>query len=125
MTELAGRSIHVTTEAETARDVIVNSLGVPESAVELLPRSPDNTAEEARDVTGRGWTRVIVITDCATTRRAAFAFRRIMGPRVTIMARCARTDTYTPWTWWHTRASARQTFYEFPKLVAYWVGFWR
>lgn len=122
MTELAARGIHVTTEAESAREVLVDHLGVPAAAVELLPGSLDNTAAEARDVTDRGWTRLIVITDCATTRRAGYAFRRIMGPRVTVMARCARTDTYTPWTWWNSRGSARQTFYEFPKLVAYWIG---
>lgn len=125
MSELAAKGIHVTTEGETARAVLVDHLGVPAAAVELLSDSPDNTAEEARDVRGRGWTRLIVITDCATTRRAGFAFRRILGPTVTVMARCARTDTYTPWTWWNSRASVRQTFYEFPKLVAYWAGLGR
>lgn len=125
MTELAARGIHVTTEAETAREVLVDHLGVPASAVELLPGSLDNTAAEARDVRDRGWSRLIVITDCATTRRAAFAFRHIMGPRVTVMARCARTDTYTPWTWWNSRASFRQTFYELPKLLVYWMGLGR
>ena len=124
--QLAARGIHVPTEGEVARDILVSRLNVPSTAVELLPESPDNTAQEARMIAGRvrasHWSRIIVVTDCASTRRAGFIFRRILGPDVTIIARCARTDGYDPWLWWRSRSTFRETFYELPKLVAYWCG---
>ena len=124
--QLAARGIHVPTEGEVARDILVNHLNVPPTAVELLTDTPDNTAQEARMALDRvrtnHWSRVIVITDCASTRRAGFIFRRVLGPDTTITARCARTDAYEPWWWWRSRATFRETFYELPKLVAYWCG---
>jgi uncharacterized SAM-binding protein YcdF (DUF218 family) len=124
--QLAARGIHVPTEGEVARDILVSRLNVPSTAVELLPDTPDNTAQEARMILDRvranHWSRLIVITDCASTRRAGFIFRRVLGPDVAITARCARTDGYDPWWWWRSRATFRETFYELPKLVAYWCG---
>jgi uncharacterized SAM-binding protein YcdF (DUF218 family) len=124
--QLAARGIHVPTEGEVARDILVGRLNVPPAAVEVLPDTPDNTAQEATMILGRvragHWSRLIVITDCASTRRAGFIFRRTLGPDVAITARCARTDKYDPWLWWRSRSSFRETFYEFPKLVAYWCG---
>ena len=124
--ELEARGIHVAGEGETARNVLITRLGVPESAVELLPGTPDNTAQEAQMIVplaqaGR-WTRIIVIADCASTRRAGFILRRALGPGVTVMSHCARTDSYEPWLWWRRRGTFRETFYEFPKLIAYWCG---
>jgi uncharacterized SAM-binding protein YcdF (DUF218 family) len=124
--QLAARGIRVPTEGDVARDILVSRLSVPPAAVEVLPDAPDNTAQEAamilRRVRASHWTRLIVITDCASTRRAGFIFRRTLGPDVTVAARCARTDTYEPWLWWRSRATFRETFYELPKLVAYWCG---
>ena len=124
--ELTKRNIHVPTEGEVARDLLVGHLAVPAPVVELLPDSLDNTAQEAaafkRFNDGHHWTRVIVITDCAATRRAGFVLRRLLGPSVTVMSRCSRTDGYEPWLWWDSRPTFRQTFYELPKLVAYWCG---
>jgi uncharacterized SAM-binding protein YcdF (DUF218 family) len=124
--QLAALSIHVPTEGEVARDILVGRLNVPPADVDVLPDAPDNTAQEAEMILGRvrtsHWTRLIVITDCASTRRAGFIFRRTLGPDVTITARCARTDTYEPWLWWRSRATFRETFYELPKLMAYWCG---
>jgi uncharacterized SAM-binding protein YcdF (DUF218 family) len=124
--QLAARGIRVPTEGDVAREILVSRLNVPPAAVEVLPDAPDNTAQEADMILGRvregHWSRLIVITDCASTRRAGFIFRRTLGPDVTVLARCARTDTYEPWLWWRSRATFRETFYELPKLVAYWCG---
>jgi uncharacterized SAM-binding protein YcdF (DUF218 family) len=124
--ELAKRDIHVPTEGEVARDLLVGHLAVPATAIDLLPDSVDNTAQEAaafrRLNDSRHWTRVIVITDCAATRRAGFVLRRLLGSTVTVISRCSRTDGYEPGLWWASRPTFRQTFYELPKLVAYWCG---
>jgi uncharacterized SAM-binding protein YcdF (DUF218 family) len=123
---LHARGIEVPTEGESARAVLVAHFDIPKDAVQLLSEDVDNTAQEADAVRALAsrehWTRLVVITDCASTRRAAFAFRRVLGPSMTVLARCSRHDTYDPWQWWRSRLTFRQTFYELPKLVAYWVG---
>ena len=124
--QLGERGIHVPTEGEIGRDMVVAHFDVPAGAIELLPNPVDNTAEEASVVVGRAraehWSRLIVITDCSSTRRAGFVFRRALGPTVDVVARCSRYDAFNPWLWWRTRPTFRQTFYELPKLIAYWLG---
>jgi uncharacterized SAM-binding protein YcdF (DUF218 family) len=54
--------------------------GVPPSAITVLPRAVDNTADEAAVtrpiVLERGWTSIIVVTSKYHTRRTRFAFER-------------------------------------------------
>ena len=105
---------------------MINNLNIPASAVELFPEDVDNTAQEAEIVLSRAraahWTRLIVITGRATTRRAAFAFRRVLGKDIAVTVWSSRYDSYRPWKWWATRADIRTAGTEFPKLVAYWLG---
>lgn len=123
---LASRGITVPTWADIGRTILVERLGVPAGAVEVLPEPVDNTAHEAEAIRDRvareGWTRLIVITGRSATRRASFAFERVLDDRVQVIMRDARFDDYDPVWWWRSRGSARQTFYELPKLLAYWVG---
>ena len=120
------QGVHVPTDGELMRDTLVGRLGVPADAVILIPDNVDNTAAEAtliRPVLERaGWHRLMVITDCATTRRARFAFRRAFGSAVAIAVRCSRYDPYDASHWWASRRDVRTTMMEFPKLVAYWLG---
>ena len=120
---LAQRGIHVPTDEEMMRGILVNQLGVPESAVQLLPNRVDNTAEEATLIAGlartAGWRRVIVLTMCAATRRAGIAFHRVLGNDVAVTIRCPRHDSYDGRRWWTSRASIRDTIGEMPKLIAY------
>ncbi len=124
--DLDRQGIHVPDDADIARDILVTRLGVPASAVIALAPSVNNTAQEALAIApiaaARHWTRLIIITDRVSTRRAGFAFRRVFGGRLRIMAECTRDDDYDPARWWASRASVRATFYEAPKLVAYWLG---
>ena len=117
---------HFPTDPEMARQILVGPLAVPESAIELLAGNVDNTAQEAdliRPRTGPGgWSRIIIITECPATRRAAFAFRRALDRHVRVIARCSRWDPYDARRWWMSRWSIRETFYETPKLIAYWLG---
>jgi uncharacterized SAM-binding protein YcdF (DUF218 family) len=123
---LAARGIHVPTEAETMRNVMIHDLDIPASAVEILPEDVDNTAQEADNIRAHllasHWTHLIVITGRATTRRAGFAFRRALGRDIKVTVRASRYDTYRPARWWTTRADIRTTLAEFPKLIAYWLG---
>lgn len=123
---LEAQGIRVPSEVDIARDVMTTQLGIPAGAVEVLPTPVDNTAAEAEAIAGRvraeGWHTVIIVTSRPTTRRAGYAFERVLGPGVTIVVRDAPYDTFDPVWWWMDRASFRSTFYEFPKLVAYWIG---
>ncbi|MCC7185516.1 MAG: YdcF family protein [Acidobacteria bacterium] len=123
---LAARGIQVPNDGDIGRGLMIAHLGVPESAVSVLPVPVDNTAQEADAILAHarqhGWTHIIVITSSWATRRAGYAFHRTLGEEVRVTMRAPRFDTYDPVWWWQTRSSFRQTFYEVPKLLAYWLG---
>jgi len=124
--ELEREGAHFPSDAEIARAVLVDSLHLPASAVEILKGEVDNTAQEAeliRPRTGPGkWTSLIILTECPATRRAAFAFHRALGPAVKVITRCSRLDPFEARRWWRTRWGVREVMYETPKLIAYWLG---
>ncbi len=124
--ELAAQGIVVPSEADIGLMLMTTRLGVPASIVEVLPDAFDNTAHEAEGIVERasaeGWLSLVIITSRSATRRAGYAFERVLPDHVTVIVRDTRFDTYDPVWWWRTRLSFRQTFYEFPKVVAYWLG---
>jgi uncharacterized SAM-binding protein YcdF (DUF218 family) len=118
--------IRFPSDAELARDAMLQ-LKVPAAAVETLPGSLDNTADEAAAVhalaTARHWSRVIVVTSKYHTRRARFAFvREFKRSNVQILIRASRYDTSTPERWWTKRADIRYVPSELEKLLAYKLG---
>ncbi len=124
--ELVRRGVTVVRAGNELAAIMSNRLGVPADAIETLPDELDNTAQEADAIVpivrARKWTRLIVITDRASTRRAGFALRRVLGPGVTVIMRAPRLDLYDPARWWRRRADVRTTMYELPKLLAYYSG---
>ena len=121
---LAARGVRLPGPADIARDAMTGPFGIPPTAIEILPGEVDNTAQEAdaiaRVAAARGWTRLIVITDRPNSRRAGFAMRRVLGPGVQVIVHASRHDHYDPARWWRSRPDFRATFYEVPKLFAYW-----
>jgi uncharacterized SAM-binding protein YcdF (DUF218 family) len=125
--ELRRRGIQIPDGAEIARDVMVREMGVPASAVEVLPQEVDNTAAEAealkRLALTRGWRSAIVVTALPHTRRTALAMRRALEPSgISVQVRASRYDSFQPGRWWHDRSSVRWILNELPKLVAYRLG---
>jgi uncharacterized SAM-binding protein YcdF (DUF218 family) len=120
------QGVHLPTRAEVAKSVLVDRLGLPADAIEPLTTPVGSTAEEARAVAARAvkerWTRVIVITDRASTRRAGYIFSKILGPEIDVIPWASRRDPYNPARWWTTRPLLRTTFYELPKLIVYRLG---
>lgn len=125
-TLLATRGIHVPTDADLGAQVMTESLGIPKEAVIVLTQPVDNTAAEAEAIlqmaVQQRWSRLIVITSRSATRRAGYAFERVLPDSVTVVMRDTRYDDFDAAWWWRSRPWFRQTFYEFPKLIAYWVG---
>jgi uncharacterized SAM-binding protein YcdF (DUF218 family) len=123
---LVRRGIRIPSEAQIQYDVLVNQLRIPASAVIVLPQIVDNTAQEAEaahaKMAAERWTKLIVVTDRSSSRRAGYAFRRVVGSDVQVIVTSSRNDPYNPGRWWRARWSVRMTFYEAPKLIAYWLG---
>jgi uncharacterized SAM-binding protein YcdF (DUF218 family) len=118
--------IRFPSDAELARDAVLQ-MKVPGSAVEMLPGSLDNTAQEAAAVhqlaTERHWARLIVVTSKYHTRRARFAFaRQFKGSNLQILVRASHYDTSIPERWWTRRGDARYVASELEKLLAYKLG---
>lgn len=124
--ELERRGIRFSTPGALSAAVMVEQMKIPKNAIDVIARSLDNTAQEALAiktfVDANHWKSIIVITDRASTRRAGFAMRRVLGPDVDVIMRGARLDHFSPDGWWRKRATFRTVFYEFPKLIAYWFG---
>lgn len=122
---LIRRGVPIANEGDRSRDVLV-LLGVPHNIVTVVGTLADNTAQEVEAVKtlaeSSGWRTMIVIGDRASTRRIGYSFRRVFGPRLKIIVTANRDDPFKPNRWWETRWSFRSTFYEAPKLLAYWMG---
>jgi uncharacterized SAM-binding protein YcdF (DUF218 family) len=123
---LRDRGVRVPTTADVARDVLTQQLGIPPQAVVVLTEPVDNTAHEAQALrpllAAHGWRSAVIITAKSATRRAGFAFEREFGPDLAVAVTASRFDGYDPAWWFWTRGDVRQTFYELPKLLAYWLG---
>jgi uncharacterized SAM-binding protein YcdF (DUF218 family) len=129
--ELRARGIRLPTDAEIARDAMLQ-LGVPADAIVILPGTLDNTAQEAAALrrfaadAGAGPTRlerIIVVTSKYHSRRTSFAFRREFdGTPVQLMVRASRFDDSEPARWWRHRADIRFVTQELQKLVLYRLG---
>lgn len=124
--QLRTRGVRFPTEAELARDALVQ-MGIPAGAIDILPGSVDNTAQEAEAahaaLAAAGWRRLIVVTSKYHTRRVSFAFdREFRGSGTQIVMRASRYDEAIPERWWTDRADFRYVTSELQKLLAYRLG---
>ena len=124
--DLRRKGIEFPAEADLVRNAMVQ-LGVPPSAIMILPGSVDNTAHEAAALhempEAASWRRVLVITSKYHTRRTGFAFaREFRGTPVRILIKATRYDRSDPARWWKTRAELRFVMSELQKLAAYRLG---
>ncbi|HXG56592.1 MAG TPA: YdcF family protein [Vicinamibacterales bacterium] len=125
-TTLRKRGVRFPLEADLAREAIIQ-LGVPAGAVEVIPRSLDNTAQEAAAArefaVARRWSTVIVVTSKFHTRRSLYAFEReFRGTNIRIQVRGSRHDAARPDGWWRRRGDFRWVTSELQKLLAYRLG---
>lgn len=121
--------IRFPTAAELSADAM-RQMGIPASAISVLPQTVDNTADEAEQTrqfaAQRGWTRLIIVTSKYHTRRTRYAFEReFAGTDVRVQVHGSRYDGATPDRWWRHRADARFVLSELQKLAAYRLGLGR
>jgi uncharacterized SAM-binding protein YcdF (DUF218 family) len=124
--ELQSKGVRYPREGDLAAAAVL-SLGVPASAVTVLPGGVDNTAAEAaalrRAFPAGSIHRVIVVTSSYHLRRAGYAFRREFGREgIQIIMRPSRYDEAVPGRWWTRRKDLRYMLSELPKFAAYLAG---
>jgi uncharacterized SAM-binding protein YcdF (DUF218 family) len=124
--ELQAKGVRYPREGDLARDAVL-SLGVPATAVTVLPGGVDNTAAEAaalrRAYPPGSLHRLIVVTSSYHLRRARYAFRRELArDGVQIIMRPSRHDGAVPERWWTRRQDIRYMLSELPKFAAYVAG---
>jgi len=119
---LAERGIPVTPEEDSHKRILTH-LGVPASAIDVLPGRARNTRDEAAALAryiGDRPLRVIVVSSPFSARRAGFILRRYVthGQQIEVVP--------TPyeefeWRWWRDPASARVVLLELAKVLYFFV----
>jgi uncharacterized SAM-binding protein YcdF (DUF218 family) len=119
---LAERGIPVTPEEDTHKRILTH-LGVPGSAIDVLPGYARNTRDEAAALArymGERSLRVIVVTSPFHVRRAAILVGRRLGQAQLIQVVATPYEEFE-WRWWRDPASARAVLLELAKLLYFAV----
>jgi uncharacterized SAM-binding protein YcdF (DUF218 family) len=100
-------------------------LGIPRAALVLLARRNDSTEGEARTIARWACRRrlghLIVVTSRAHSRRARRILRESLGPQVGLSLAPTRYDPFSAVRWWQNRRSAKFVWWEYEKLLHYWL----
>jgi uncharacterized SAM-binding protein YcdF (DUF218 family) len=119
---LAALGIPVTPEEETQKKILTH-LGVPASAIDILPGSSQNTRGEAKALAGYLGDRtlnVIVVTSPFTARRASFILGHYLARGQKMQVVPTPYEEFE-WRWWRDPASARVVLLELAKLLYFFV----
>lgn len=106
---------------------ILESLGVPGSAIERLSVPVTSTYDEAvatrRWLDAHGGATVLVPTNHFHTRRVNWVFEKVLGPGRDARVSAIKPDRYEPWNWWHSEYGVNEFQSELLKLAYYWVTY--
>ena len=121
--ELVRRGVRVEREVDVRRRYL-RELGVPDSAIVLLPQEAKSTFDEATYFAV--WNKahpvksILLVTSVFHTRRAAFIFERALaGTGVVVRARPSTLDRFDPNTWWQDRNTLLEGLVEWQKTIFY------
>lgn len=109
---------------------IAQQLGVPASAVAVMPRPVSSTLSEAQALVAylraEHITSIVLVTSKAHARRARMTFRAVADGNLRIAVCPSRYDPFTVENWWQHRSWARRVVTEYAKLLNYLlVDQWR
>lgn len=121
--ELQRRRVHVEGYVDR-RHRLLRELGVPESAIIVLPETVLSTRDEADAFVA--WTqahpvrRVLLVTSVFHTRRGAYIFERALRDAgVIVRVHPATLDRYDPNSWWQDRTTLLEGLVEWQKTIFY------
>lgn len=125
---LRQRGIPFETQIELRRRIL-HSIGVPDSSVTMLDQSRATSTKMETDLV-KDWVvansarRIIVVTSPFHTARASLIFRRSLRDQGTeVLARPASHEAFEPNGWWRHRQQLRNGFFEWQKLLFYYVAY--
>lgn len=101
---------------------ILTKLGVPASALVLIPAGEGGTTEGTAALAGwcfaNGIHRVLVVTGSSHSRRVQRALRRSFQQRgPVVLVHTPRSDPFRPLDWWEDRTTLRLGLIELEKLL--------
>jgi len=121
--ELLRRNVRVERGVDWRRRVL-RELGVPDSAMVVLPDEARSTFDEARYFAAWNKTHptksILVVTSVFHTRRAGYIFEReLRDAGVKVRVRPVSTDRFDPNTWWQDRNTLLEGLVEWQKTIFY------
>jgi uncharacterized SAM-binding protein YcdF (DUF218 family) len=123
---LAKLGIEATPEYAYSR-MVLERLGVPLSAIRILPGNNANTAQEVRristEVNQAHADCVILVTSSYHTRRVKALWNKQTRGRPQGIVRYTRDEPFDPKAWWRDSADAMAVAREWFGLLNAWTGF--
>lgn len=120
---LRARGVRLPESAEQTAAAL-QALGVPASAIVVIPRRTTSTDSESHTIAR--WTcararSVVVVTSRYHSCRARMILRQALAPEITLAIRPSRHDPFQPGRWWRDRRDAKAVLSELEKLAHYWL----
>jgi len=110
-------------DVESAR--VLGQLGVPQTAITVLPERAVSTESEARNIAAfacrDGLTSLVVVTSPWHTRRTRLLLRRALPEHVQLSVRPAPAAAFPAARWWSERWAAKHVLTEYEKLAHFWL----
>jgi uncharacterized SAM-binding protein YcdF (DUF218 family) len=123
--ELQTMGIHYESD-EDYNAAVLTKLGVPSSAVRVLPREIVDTEqelEEARSEMSReGESTIIVVTSLEHTRRTGALWHRLFGSNSRVIVHGAPEDPFDADHWWRNTRDSLAVTREYLGLLNVWTG---
>jgi uncharacterized SAM-binding protein YcdF (DUF218 family) len=120
---LRARGVRLPESAEQTVAAL-RALGVPTSAITVIPRRTSSTDSESHTIARWACARVrsvVVVTSRYHARRARMILRQALAPEIALAIRPARHDPFQPGRWWRDRRDAKAVLSELEKLAHYWL----
>jgi uncharacterized SAM-binding protein YcdF (DUF218 family) len=112
---------------EKVNKMVLEGLGVPPSAIRVLPKRVKNTVDEVRLISTllreKRAQQVILVTSKVHTRRTGATWRAIVGKSPRAIVRFARRDPFDPASWWRYTDDGLAVVREVFGLLNVWAGF--
>ena len=114
------------TDEETYNAEVLEKLGVPANAIQILPGEIANTADEVREIAhelrNARKSRVIIVTSPPHTRRVRALWEKLVGPNPQLIVHYTRRDNFDAAHWWRHTSDSLDVMRETLGLLNVWTG---
>lgn len=115
------------TPEEVYDEAVLTKLGVPKSAIRLMPNATENTEQEELGVLQElrrvGGDRVILVTSKYHTRRVRLVWHNLAGNSPRAIVRGASDQPFDADHWWRNADDVKVVGHEFFGLLNTWAGY--